>query len=407
LLKGYVPFPNVASPSGERDEKMSQLDGVSIAGLGITPMGKRSGPTPADLAADAIALALDDAGLKPHELDGLLVSSNRSPDMTPRLQMALGLEDMGLVAEMSAFGASAVVMLATAAGAIRDGVASAVALVFADTPLRRHQRGGAAYSRTAADAVGMEQVRFLMGDNSVTQRYALAARRHMELFGTSSEQLGAIAVAQRKWAEMNPMAQMRTPLTLSDHQESRFIVEPLHLFDCCILSNGAIAVVVTSADRAADLRQPPVRMLGWGFGAPGDTQRSDREPGITTGAVRSGPAALRMAGLQLADLDLVQLYDCYTYTVLVSLEDYGYCAKGEGGAFVSETDLGPGGTLALNTGGGQLSAYYMWGFTPLSEAIIQLRGQAGDRQVTPHRTALVSGNGSALNFHSTLLLGVD
>jgi len=211
-------------------------------------------------------------------------------------------------------------------------------------------------------------------------------------------------VGQRGWAQMNPRAQMRKPMTIEDYHASRWVVEPLHLFDCCLVSNGGVAVIVTSPERARTLRQPPVYLRGFGQCAPGDPARSGREPAIHTGATRSGELALRQAGIELADVDVLELYDCYTYTVLVTLEDYGFCAKGEGGAFVADGRLGPGGDLPCNTGGGQLSSYYMWGFTPLSEGVIQARGHGGERQVEAHDHVLVSGNGGALNFHSTTIL---
>jgi acetyl-CoA acetyltransferase len=194
------------------------------------------------------------------------------------------------------------------------------------------------------------------------------------------------------------------PLTLEDHQASRYIVEPLHLFDCCLVSNGAVAIIVTSAERARELQQPPVYILGTGQCSPGDNAQAGRDPAVFTGATKSGEEAFRMAGLTLEDVDVVELYDCYTYTVLVTLEDYGFCGKGEGGAFVEDGKLAPGGSLPVNTGGGQLSAYYMWGMTPMSEAVVQARGQGGERQVPKHDVVLVSGNGGILNYHSTTLL---
>jgi acetyl-CoA acetyltransferase len=162
---------------------------------------------------------------------------------------------------------------------------------------------------------------------------------------------------------------------------------------------------VTSPERARDLRQPPVHVLGYATCSPGDNLNTARHPAVETGAKRSGEAAFRMAGITRDDIGTCQLYDCYTYTVLVTLEDYGFCAKGEGGPFVADGKLGPGGSLPTNTGGGQLSGYYMWAFTPLSEAVVQVRGQGGARQVPRNDFALVSGNGGILNFHSTLILG--
>jgi acetyl-CoA acetyltransferase len=165
-----------------------------------------------------------------------------------------------------------------------------------------------------------------------------------------------------------------------------------------------VAVIMTSAERAKSLRQPPVYVLGTGQAAPGDSKRTDREPGIYTGATKSGEQALAAAGVTINDIDVLEIYDCYTYTVLVTLEDYGFCAKGEGGSFVEDGKLGPGGSLPTNTGGGQLSSYYMWGFTPLAEGIIQTRGQGGERQVDKHEVVLVSGNGGFLNFHGTIIM---
>ena len=204
---------------------------------------------------------------------------------------------------------------------------------------------------------------------------------------------------------MNPRAQMRKPMTLDDYHASRWVVEPLHLFDCCLVSNGGVAVIVTSAERARDLRQPPVYLRGFGQCAPGRHRRGRARAGgpHRRDEVRASWRCAQ-AGIELADVDVLELYDCYTYTVLVTLEDYGFCAKGEGGAFVADGKLGPGGSLPCNTGGGQLSSYYMWGFTPLSEGVIQARGQGGERQVDKHDHVLVSGNGGALNFHSTTIL---
>jgi acetyl-CoA acetyltransferase len=232
--------------------------------------------------------------------------------------------------------------------------------------------------------------------------YALIAKRHMHRYGTTQDDFGRIAVAQRAWANRNPAAQLHDrPLTLDDYRRSRWIVEPFHLFDCCLVSNGGLAVVVTAADRARDAAKPPVWILGMGQGHPG----GDPAETLTSGAPLARRIAFPMAGIEVADVDVLSLYDCYTFTVLVTLEDYGFCAKGEGGPFVRERVTGPDGGLALNTGGGQLSSFYMWGLTPVSEAVIQLRGDGGARQVAKHDVALVSGNGGLLSTHSTLVLG--
>jgi acetyl-CoA acetyltransferase len=368
----------------------------------MTPMGKIYGRTTADFAAEAIALALDDAGLNKSDIDGLLLNGNGNLDMDPRLQWALGFEDLSLMSSMRAYGSSVGSMVQYASLALEAGLVNYVVLVYGDTPLKPAVGAGAAY---AARGVwdGMNVLKAAYGEFGGNVPYALAARRHMDLFGTTSEQLGAIAVAQREWALMNPLAQMTKPMTLADHQASRLVAEPFHLFDCCLVSNGAIAVIMTTAERAKDLRQPPVHLKAATQAAPGDNQSVGREPGIVTGAKQAGEQAFALAGITRDDVDILQLYDCYTYTVLVTLEDYGFCEKGEGGAFVEDGKLGPGGSLPTNTGGGQLSGYYMWGFTPLSETVMQVRGQAGERQVAKNDIVLSSGNGGVLNFHSTTI----
>jgi acetyl-CoA acetyltransferase len=383
---------------------MSIKGKCAIAGLGVTAMGKIYGRSATDFAAEAIQLALQDAGLSKAEVDGLLINANLSAEMNPQTQMALGFQDLALFNVMNAYGSTVGTMLQYASMAIEEGLANVVVLLYADAPLKPAGSAGASYASANRQARGMESLSAAYGYYGANPGYALAARRHMHLFGTTSEQLGAIAISQRQWALMNPWAQMHKPLSMEDYLSSRMIVEPFHLFDCCLVSNGAIAVIVTSAERARSLKQPPVYILGLAQAAPGDNRQTDREPGIYTGARESGQRALKMADLSLADISICEIYDCYTYTVLVTLEDYGFCPKGEGGAFVADGKLGPGGSLPTNTGGGELSAYYMWGFTPLSEAIVQARGQGGARQVEKNDYILVSGNGGVLNYHCTSIL---
>jgi acetyl-CoA acetyltransferase len=291
-------------------------------------------------------------------------------------------------------------MIQHATQAIAAGLCHTVACVFSDAPLKPPSpEGGRASSGAAYGfARGWEAAYGFFGVNAM---YALVARRHMHLYGTTQDQLGAVAVAQRRWAALNPAAQMHDrPMTLDDYRASRWIVEPFHVYDCCLVSNGGLAVIVTSAERARALRKPPVYVRGMGQGHLG----GDPSDTLTSGAVLAKQPAFAMAGIELGDVDVVELYDCYTFTVLVTLEDYGFCAKGEGGPFAAEHHTGPGGKLALNTGGGQLSSFYMWGMTPVSEAIIQVRGEGGARQVAKHDVALVSGNGGVLSTHATLVL---
>jgi acetyl-CoA acetyltransferase len=377
----------------------------AIVGLGVTPMGKIYGRRSIDFAAEAIALALEDAGLEKSDVDGLLINANIPQDMDPRSQMALGFENLTLINVMNGYGSTAGAMMQYACMAIREGLAKTVVLVYADAPLTPSRGAGASYSGPHRFPLGgMAGLKAHYGDFGANLGYAMAAQRHMHLYGTTEDHLGIIAVGQRKWAQMSPWAQMKAPMTMEDHHNSRWIAQPLRLFDCCLVSNGAVAVVVTSAERARDLKQTPVYVLGYGTCSPGDNLDTRRHPAVETGAKRSGEIAFRMAGITLGDIGSCQLYDCYTYTVLVTLEDYGFCKKGEGGPFVADGKLGPGGSLPTNTGGGQLSGYYMWAFTPLSEAVVQARGQGGQRQVPRNDYILVSGNGGVLNFHSTLIL---
>jgi acetyl-CoA acetyltransferase len=383
---------------------MSTID-VALAGLGVTAMGKVYGRDQTDFAAEAVLLALEDAGLRKDQLDGLLVNL---PGWALEggggvgLQRYLGIDELKLAANVNAGGATAGAMVQWAALAIASGMCRRVACVFADVPLKPSVGSREAYRFTE------QSWQALQGRLSPAFDYAMAARRHMSLYGTTSEQLGAIAVATRAWACLNPRAQMRTPLTLQEHQSSRWIIEPLHLLDCCLVSNGAVAVIVTPADEAADLRQKPIHVLGMGQAHFGHRTSADAKFLDRTPAAESGAAALRMANVELRDLDVLELYDAFTSVVLMQLEDYGFCRKGEGGPFVADGKLAPGGTLPTNTGGGQLSGWYMWGFTPLAEAIVQLRGKGGSRQVEGARLALVSGSGGdPPAYHSTLILGCD
>ncbi len=388
---------------------MSLRGRTAIAGLGMTPMGKVYDRTPLGFAAAAIQLALADAGLTRADLDGLLLNPGLSwGDLgmgSFQLQQAMGLRDLRLSSSMNCGGATAGAMIQIAAQAVASGQCNAVACVFSDAPLKPPRPQGEAGGGGSAGAYGFGRgLDAAYGQYGVNAMYAMVAQRHMHLFGTTHDQLGAVAVAERAWAAGNPAAQFHdTPLTLEEYRRSRWVVEPFRLFDCCLVSNGGLAVIITSAERARDLRRLPVYVLGMGQGHPG----GDPVETLTSGAPLAKASAFAMAGITLADIDVVQLYDCYTFTVLVTLEDYGFCAKGEGGPFVADGRIAPGGALPLNTGGGQLSSFYMWGMTPISEAVIQLRGDGGARQVPDARVALVSGNGGILSTHATLVLGSE
>jgi acetyl-CoA acetyltransferase len=377
----------------------------AIVGCGVTQQGRVYDHRATGFAVESVRLALEDSGLRKGDLDGLLVN----PGMTwqvpmlasGRLQASLGIEDLGISIAMNAGGATATAMVQQACEAIDAGLATTVACVFSDAPFKPPKPGGSKEGSSASYAMagGWDSAYGYFG---VNPRYAMIAKRHMHRYGTTQDQLGAIAVAQRDWARDNPDAEMRdVPLTLDEYRKSRWIVEPFHLYDCCLVSNGGICLIVTSTARARDLRRPPVPVLGFGQGHPG----TDPLETLTTGAVRAGRTAFDMAGLEVKDVDVAELYDCYTLTVLMTLEDYGFCAKGEGGAFVESGATARGGALPTNTGGGQLSSFYMWGMTPLAEAVVQMRGDGGGRQVQDAKVALVSGNGGIFSTHGCVLLG--
>ncbi len=375
---------------------------TAICGLGLTEMGPVYGRSATDLATEAIMLALEDAGMQKQELDGLLINSGVGGGLDLSLASAAGLGELGLLNHMNSWGSTAGVMVEFAAMAVHHGIANTVACVFADAPLKQGKSSGSVYGSPRSRRAGMSTLNRAYGNFGPIPWYAMAAQRHMDLFGTTQDQLGAIAVSTRNWARRSPHATHRKELDLEGYHASRWIMEPFHVLDCCLVSNGGVAVIVTRADRARNLAQPPAYIHGMG-------QAHNIDPaGLTDSAVhtpakRGGETAYRMAGATPRDVTCAELYDCYSYTVLASLEDYGFCEKGEGGPFVADGKIAPGGALPTNTGGGQLSGYYMWGMTPISEAVIQVRGQGGERQA-PNDLVLVSGNGGLFSHNATLLL---
>ncbi len=380
--------------------------GAAIVGLGMTEMTREYTYSANGLAALAIRDAIADAGLTKDDVDGLLVNHGVMGSLRPDLQKSLGIENLRLQTLMNGQGSTAGQMVQYASLAVQSGLANVVVCVFADDPLRGGG-AGAAYGGAGRTTTGMASLNGYYGHFGANTGYALAARRHMALYGTTQDQLGAVAVSTRKWAQLNPIAMQRGDMTLEDYHASRWIVEPFHLLDCTLVTNGAVAVVVTSRDRAKDLKQPPAYIVGMGQGHPGNPRRAGAEYEVNTGAVQAGETAYEMAGVGPKDIGVRELYDCYTYTTIVTLEDYGFAPKGEGGPFVEDGKLGPGGSHPTNTGGGELSGYYMWGMTPLSEAVIQTRGQGGDRQVEDNQHVLVSTQGGILDMHASLILSAD
>lgn len=377
---------------------------AAITGLGFSTMSRQPIGTIRELATTAIAAAAADAGLRIKDIDGLLL--NKSPtaasdELPLRLQNDVGMRDLALLAALDSEGSTAVQMVQYAALAVDAGLAKAVVCVFADTPLMG--KGGGDTFAMAMPLSGIEGWEASQGFFGASAGYALAARRHMALFGTTHEQLGAYAIACRQWAALNPQAFLRKPLTITDYLASPFVVEPFRVLDCCYPVNGAIALVVTSVERAADALQPPAYIHGMGQGHRGRSGLRGDEAEVDTGATQAGKTAYRSAGVKASDVTQAQFYDAFSYVGLLSLEGYGLCRRGAGGAFVARGHTAPGGKLPVNTGGGHLSGFYLQGMTPLSEAVIQARGVGGERQVD-NELILVSGNGGCLDYHACLLV---
>jgi acetyl-CoA acetyltransferase len=303
--------------------------------------------------------------------------------------------------DLHAGGCTPILALANTVRAIAAGLCHTVLIAFGENMLSQTKTPRPTHGQLHWGYEDWEEPFDLVGPPA---GYALAAKRHMHQYGTTAAQLGAIAVAQRQHALLNDTAQMRRPLTLEDYLQSPWIVEPFRLPDCSLVSDYGGAFIVTTKERAADLRQKPVAVLGYGESHP--HRYLMQEDDLTQcGAVESGPAALQMAGVTQQDIDFAELYDSFTYTVLMQLEDYGFCAKGEGGAFVENGRTGLGGELPVNTHGGLLSQAHADEILHVTEAVKQLRGQADPRQVPNAQLGLISGGAGVLAVHASLILG--
>ncbi len=370
---------------------------TSVVGVGEDGVGLAlPGSTPLDLMAGATRAALDDAGLQMSDIDGLFTAS--AYYQLPALNVGEYLGIRPRHSDSTAVGGSSFVShVGHAAAAIATGLCDVALVVYGST-----QRSDAGRLISQSEGSPHENP---YGPRYPVTMYALAAARHMYQYGTTREQLAAVAVAAREWARLNPAASARDPLTVDDVLSSRMVSSPLTVRDCCLVTDGAGALLLTSSERAADLRRPAVYLLGHGEA---HWHRSITSmPDLTvTAAVESAGRAYGRAGLSPSDVDLVELYDAFTINTVLFLEDLGFCAKGEGGQLAASGAIGPGGTLPVNTNGGGLSYCHpgMYGIFALVEAVRQLRGEAGDRQV-PGDVALVHGNGGVLSSQVTAILG--
>jgi acetyl-CoA acetyltransferase len=363
----------------------SLRDQTAIVGVGYTPFSKASGVTTLTLALRAIAAALDDAGLTPADVDGLATFRVGDSVLPMVVAQSLGIRDLRFHLDQFGGGSVSHAMVGQVALALHGGVADTIVCYRALNARSGFRMGGT--GRPLVDAVET-QFQAPYGYFTPPQQFAMAARAHMARYGTKSEHLGQIAVQQRDFARDNERAMMRGPMTLDDYLAARFVVEPFRLFDCCLETDGAVALVLTRADRARDLRQTPVLIRGAAWGG-GQTLYSNQIFDTNrTAAADMAPRLYAMAGVGPSDFDLAELYDCFTYSVLVQLEDYGFCAKGEGGPFVASGATARGGSLPVNTHGGFLSEGYVHGLNHVAEAVSQLRHTAGARQVPDAELAL-------------------
>lgn len=376
-----------------------------IAGIGLSDYPKAPHLDAIGHHVQAAQRALEDSGVPKAEIDGFMSAGMGNEDMTVAVAEYMGIDHRFVDGTMTG-GSSFEFHLQHAAAAIREGLCDTVLVTYGSDFLSRRGRtlgtGGFGEPGRVRGALQYEAPY----GNTLVGAYAMAARRHMHEYGTTPEQLAGIAVGVREFAGLNPDAMYRDPITIDDVLGSRLVADPLHKLDCCVVSDGGGALVVTTAERARDLRQPPVYVLG---AAGGQTHWniSQMPDFTTTAAARCGPEALARAGVTVDDVDTLQLYDSFTITVLLLLEDLGFCKKGEGGAFVAEGHLRRGGRVPLNTDGGGLSSSHsgMRGIFLLIEATRQLRHQACEAQVPGCEIALACGSGGFLSCISAVVLG--
>ncbi|MGE4239046.1 thiolase family protein [Ramlibacter sp.] len=369
-------------------------DAVAVTGIGETVYQKKSlGKTALQLQLEASLAAISDAGLKPTDIDGLITYAGANSPVIPEdFIVNFGL-DLRFSGHTPLGGASPVAAIQSAAAMIFAGVCRHVLI-----PVGRSNYTGA----RASDRIkGSSQLRLITeferpaGAFAPAQYYAQFARRHMELYGTTSRQLAEIAVTTRRHAALNGNAAMTAPMTIEDHQASRMITDPFRLFDCSLETDGGAAIVVSATERARDMRQKPVIVMGVAEGHPDSPSTITQRENLTEfGTARAAPHAFAMAGVTPKDIDVAEIYDCFTFVVLNQLENLGFCRKGEGGAFVENGNIGLGGTLPVNTHGGLLSQGHVLGMNHVVELVKQLRGEAGKAQVKDAEIGLVSGFGN-------------
>ena len=384
---------------------MSLRDRYAIVGIGYTPQGKLPGRTSLSFHLEAAANAIADAGLKKEQIDGLICyrdfppASNEAPITPYLLAQHLGIAPTYMSEEANCSRSH----LQHAIGILEAGFCNYVVL---------------SYGHNAASSESMTKMLMEMhaddaafGHFGAAAGYALAARRAMHEFGTGPETWKHIAVGQRKWANLNPAAAMyNRPMSFDDYANARPLIDPFCLFDACLTTDGGRAMVITSAERAHDLKQPPVYIMGIGQHNPSSEPSQSATLAGPTGGFIAAKSAFNMAEITLSDVDACEIYDCFTYTVESTLQDYGFFDPGEGKDWFKDGTIEPGGRMPVNTSGGLLSEAYFMGLTPFSEAAMQLMGRCEERQLGPRTNTkspeiiICSDNGGILQTHSCVVL---
>src|SRR3978361_128974 len=371
---------------------------VAIVGAAESDLGAVAAlMSPIDLMAQGIHRALEDAGLTLADVDGLFCATTQARTSAMSLVEYLGLPNAYTDSTIVG-GSSFEVHVAHAHAALEAGLCSVAVVAYGSTQRTVGRRAASSREFTPYETPFRP---FLPAS-----AYAMAASRHMHEYGTTREQMAAVAVAAREWALLNPVAWEKKPLTIADVLNARPISDPFTVRDICLVTDGGGAIVLVKAGRAISMKQKPVYILGSGQSITHASISS--MPVVThTGAIESGRQAYRAAGLTAADIDVVALYDAFTINTILFLEDLGFCPKGEGGRFVEGGRIAPNGALAVNTNGGGLSYCHpgMYGLFLLIEAVRQLRGECGKRQVADAELALVHGNGGVLSAQATTILG--
>jgi acetyl-CoA acetyltransferase len=371
---------------------------VAIVGAAESDLGEVGpGYSALDLMAQGVHRALADAGLTTRDVDGIFSATAQSRFAGLALAEYLKLPE-AFIDSTATGGSSFMGHLAKAQMAIETGMCEVAVIAYGST---QRSLGRKNTSVGEYNPYETPYKPFLP-----PTAYAMAAARHMYEFGTTREQLAEVAVAARQWALLNPAAFEKKPLSVADVLSSRMVSYPLTIRDCCLVTDGGGAIVVTSAERAKSLKKPPVFLLGEGHVTTHATI-SNMPNLVETGAIRSGELAYARSGFSAKDMDVVEVYDAFTINTILFLEDLGFCKKGEGGAFVTGGNIAPGGKLPVNTNGGGLSYCHpgMYGLFLLIESVRQLRGECGARQISGANTAIAHGNGGVLSSQNTVILG--